>query len=62
MINKDEIQHCINWIVRAAESAQESLDEHEYEDAIYVLEHWVIKDAKEAIGYLKQSTKYEEPN
>lgn len=62
MTNKDNILLCIQWFERAAEQARYWVNEDNYIEAAHVIEHWVIKDANEALQYLKHgiTTKQEE--
>ena len=57
MKNKDKIQLCIEWFKRSAEQAEYYLNENEWEDVAHIIENWIIKDANEALQYLKEGLK-----
>jgi hypothetical protein len=54
MTTKDNILLCIQWFERAAEQARHWVNEDNWEEAAEVIENWIIKDANEALIYLKE--------
>jgi hypothetical protein len=64
MTTKDNILLCIQWFERAAEQARHWVNEDDWAEAADVIENWIIKDANEALIYLKEGIqlKQEEVN
>lgn len=60
MTNKEKILLCIQWMKRSAEQARHWVNEDDWSEATHVIEHWIIKDANEALQYLKNGIKDEE--
>lgn len=57
MTNKEKIQLCIDWLKRSSELAEYHLNNNEWEGVAHVIENWIIKDANEALQYLKHGIK-----
>ena len=60
MTNKEKIQLCIDWVKRSAELAEYHLNDNEWEGVVHIIENYIIKDANEALQYLKNGIKQEE--
>lgn len=60
MTNKEKILLCIDWFERSAEQARHSVNENDWAEASWVIKNWLIKDANEALEYLKNGIKDEE--
>lgn len=57
MSNKEKILLCIEWFKKSAEQAEHWVKRNEYDEAITVIEDWLIKDANESLQYLKEGLK-----
>lgn len=55
MTTKENILLCIQWFELAAEQARHWVNEDDWAEAADVIENWIIKDANEALIYLKES-------
>lgn len=55
MTTKQNILLCIQWFELAAEQARHWVNEDDWAEAADVIENWIIKDANEALIYLKES-------
>lgn len=62
MTTKQKTMQCIKWIESSALLAKQWMEKGDYEEATHIIEHWIIKDAKEAVQYLKYGIKDEEPH
>ena len=60
MTTKENILLCIQWFERAAEQARHWVNKGDWAEAAHVIEHWVIKDANEALIYLKEGIQLKE--
>ena len=53
MTTNQKIMQCIKWIESSALLAKQWMEKEDYEEATHVIEHWIMKDANEALQYLK---------
>tara|TARA_R100000654_G_scaffold2558_2_gene9472 strand:- start:1666 stop:1872 length:207 start_codon:yes stop_codon:yes gene_type:complete len=60
MTTKQNILKCIKYAEASAMLARQCVNDNDWAGAVHMIEKWMMKDAKEAVQYLKNGNNLKE--